>query len=144
MGDLIWAVAERYMARGHEAVFRQTHGPDKSIDSTIKSDDDRFTVKHIEVKGISGKAGNIANRVRKATEQLSEACTGDDVIAIYLPDFCNNESGREFAEAGIAEVQRKYFVKYPNVVWFSDKTKITFNLEGQHGQDRMQMWRNPE
>ena len=50
-----------------------------------------------------------------------------DTVAIYLPNHNNNEIGRSFAEAGIAEARRKGNIIGPIEVWFSDKTKITFN-----------------
>ena len=116
-------VAERYIDEGYEAVFRQTHAPDKSYDLTIKSSDDTAYIKNIEVKQvISPNPGKIASNIKKADQQISDG----DTIAIYLPNHRNNESGRKFADDGIAEARRKGWIKGPIEVWFSDKTKIEY------------------
>ncbi len=49
-----------------------------------------------------------------------------DTIAIFLPNHRNSESGRAFAEEGIAEARRKGWIKGPIEVWFSNKTKIEY------------------
>ena len=117
-------VAERYMDQGFEVVFRRDHNPARGCDLTIKTSDDENFVKNIEVKAVtSSKASKIADNLKKAKGQIAPG----DTVAIYLPTHNNNEIGRSFAEAGIAEARRKGNIIGPIEVWFSDKTKITFN-----------------
>ena len=116
-------VAERYIDEGYEAVFRQTHEPDKTYDLTIKSSDDKNYIKNIEVKQVtSSNPSKIASNIKKANRQISDG----DTIAIYLPNHKNSKSGRKFAEEGISEARRKGWIKGPIEVWFSDKTKIDY------------------
>lgn len=116
-------VAERYMDEGYEAVFRQQHQPDRMYDLSIKSSNDEDFIKNIEVKRItSNSPSKIADRIKSANGQIGE----DDTIAIVLPHHKNSETGRAFAEAGIAEARRKGLIKGPIEVWFSDKTKIIY------------------
>jgi hypothetical protein len=116
-------VGECYMDLGYETVFRRTHEPDKGYDLTIKTCDDLHFVKNIEVKGVtSSNPSKIATNIKKANEQIGVG----DTIAIYLPKHINNDAGRQFAQQGIAEANRKGWIKGPIEVWFSDKSKITF------------------
>ena len=116
-------VAERYMDAGYEAVFRQTHAPQKTYDLTIKSSDDIEYIKNIEVKQVtSSNPSKIATNIKKANQQISDG----DTIAIYLPNHKNDEDGRSFAEEGLSEARRKGWIKGPVEVWFSDKTKIDY------------------
>ena len=116
-------VAERYMDQGYEAVFRRKHDPDKGFDLTIKTSDDESFIKNIEVKAItSHSTSRIADNIKKANKQIDAG----DTIAIYLPNHRNTQTGRAFADAGIAEARRKGLIKGPIEVWFSDKTKLTY------------------
>lgn len=116
-------VAERCIDQGYEAVFRQTHAPDHTYDLTIKSSNDEDFIKNIEVKRVtSPNSSKIAANIKKANEQIYAG----DTIAIYLPNHRNSETGRKFAEAGIAEARRKGYIIGPIEVWFSDKTKISY------------------
>ena len=116
-------VGERYMDQGYEVVFRRKHDPDPSYDLTIKTSDDEHFVKNIEVKGVtSPHTSKIADNIKKADKQIAAG----DTIAIYLPNHRNSETGRRFADEGIAEARRKGLIKGPVEVWFSDKTKITY------------------
>lgn len=116
-------VAELYMDEGYEVVFRQQHQPDRMYDLSIKSSNDEDFIKNIEVKRVtSSSPSKIADRIKSANKQISDGGT----IAIVLPYHKNNETGRAFAEAGIAEARRKGLIKGPVEVWFSDKTKIAY------------------
>ena len=116
-------VGERYMDQGYEVVFRRRHDPDRGCDLTIKTSDDENIVKNIEVKGVSGNnPSKISTRIADAAGQISDG----DTVAIYLPNHKNSQTGRAFAEVGIAEARRKGLIKGPIEVWFSDKTKITY------------------
>ena len=70
----------------------------------------------------SSNPSKIASNIKKANEQIHDG----DTIAIVLPGHKNSKTGREFAEAGIAEARRKGLIKGPVEVWFSDKTKIEY------------------
>ena len=116
-------VADRYIDQGFEAVFRQTHAPDHTYDLTIKSSNDENFIKNIEVKRVtSPNSSKIATNIQKANEQIHAG----DTIAIYLPNHRNSETGRKFAEAGIAEARRKGLIKGPIEVWFADRTKLSY------------------
>lgn len=116
-------VAERYIDKGYESVFRQRHDGEKTYDLTIKTSDDKDYVKNIEVKQVTSKNPSmIAKNIERANEQISDG----DTIAIYLPNHKNNDSGRLFAEKGISEAKRKGLIKGPIEVWFSDKTSIKY------------------
>ena len=116
-------VAERYMDEGYEAVFRQTHEPNKTYDLTIKSNNDESYIKNIEVKKVtSSNSSKLASNIKKANQQIDEGGT----IAIVLPNHKNNETGRKFADKGIEEARRKGWLKGPVEVWFSDKTRIQY------------------
>ena len=116
-------VGERYMDMGYEVVFRRDHAPERGCDLTIKTCDDIEPVKNIEVKGItSNNASKISTRIGEAAGQIQNG----DTVAIYLPKQRNTETGRKFAEAGIAEARRKGYIKGPIEVWFSDKTFVVY------------------
>lgn len=119
-------VAERYMDEGYEAVFRRKHDPDKGFDLTIKTSDDKHFIKNIEVKAItSTNTSKIASNIEKANKQINIG----DTIAIFLVNHQNNQDGLTFAENGIAEAKRKGLIKGPVEIWFSDKTKATYEME---------------
>ena len=109
--------------RGMRFIFRRKHDPDPSYDLTIKTSDDEHFIKNIEVKGVtSPHPSKIADNIKKADKQIAAG----DTIAIYLPNHRNSETGRRFADEGIAEARRKGLIKGPVEVWFSDKTKNTY------------------
>ena len=116
-------VAERYIDMGYESVFRQRHDPEPSYDLTIKSSDDEIFIRNIEVKQITSlNPSKMADRLKKAFAQFK---TGrEDTVAVYLPNYTNNEAGKNFARSGYSEATRKGWVKGRVEVWFSDKTSI--------------------
>lgn len=119
-------VAERYIELGYEAVFRREKPPDKSYDLTIKTSDDKFFVKNIEVKQvISSNPSKIATELKRGTTQLPKDGTG--TVAIYLPNFSNDAEGIAHVTKGYNEAVRKNFVKCHVEVWFKDKTKLVLN-----------------
>ena len=64
-----------------------------------------------------------AENINRANGQIQ---TGD-TVAIYLPNHRNDEDARKFVSAGVAEAQRKGYIKGPIEIWFSDKTKIEYS-----------------
>ena len=119
----IW-IAERYIEAGYESVFRQRHDPETSCDLTIKTSDDKQTIKNIEVKQVTSQnPSKIATHIKEANEQIA---TGD-TIALYFSNRSRSPESISFVEQGVAEARRKKYIRGPVEVWFSDKTKITYN-----------------
>ena len=118
----IW-IAERYIEAGYESVFRQRHDPETSCDLTIKTGDDKQTVKNIEVKQVTSQnPSKIATHIKEANEQIA---TGD-TIALFFPNRSHSPESISFVEQGVAEARRKKYIRGPVEVWFADKTKITY------------------
>ena len=117
-------IAERYIEAGYESVFRQRHDPETSCDLTIKTSDDKQTIKNIEVKQVTSQnPSKIATHIKEANEQIA---TGD-TIALYFSNRSRSPESISFVEQGVAEARRKKYIRGPVEVWFSDKTKITYN-----------------
>ena len=119
----IW-VAERYIEKGYESVFRQQH-PErgKQYDLTIKTADDQSYVKNIEVKKVTTlNSSNIAKNIHKASSQLDEGGT----VALYFEGRKSTAANKDFVRKGIEEARRKGYIKGPVEVWFSDKTKFDY------------------
>jgi len=120
-------IAERYIDKGYEVVFRQEKrdSHNKMYDLTIKTSDDKEFIKNIEVKRVtSTNPSQIAQNIEKANKQF-DGKTGNNHVAIYLPNQKNDAQGRNLAMLGFAEAERKNYSKCPVEIWFSDHTCIT-------------------
>ncbi|MDO4839026.1 MAG: hypothetical protein Q4B32_11650 [Clostridia bacterium] len=119
-------VAERYIDKGYEVVFKQTHEPKKTCDLLIKTSDDSRMVKYIEVKRVTSEnSSKLATNIGDAFTHFSAEQNG--TAAIYLPNHRNGEGARQFVMKGFLEAKRKGWVNGKVEIWFNDRTKIELN-----------------
>ena len=125
-------VAERYMDLGFEPVFRceRRKNGARQYDLTIKTSDDLYYIKNIEVKRTtSPNPSQMAKNIKEGFGQFKYYSNA--TVAIYLPQYDSNSvEGRKYIQAGFNEAMRKGHVLGHVEVWFNDKGTIYMNSGG--------------